>query len=108
MRHFVVIGDGDAGSLPNVLRYEELLEDAGPGAYDYPELDERQARGRDERVGLEHADQDDVEEEAFGHALLAGEIAMVEIGRHDAGIVRAVPASRSRAGDERHPKPDRR
>jgi len=54
VRHFVVMGDStgsaDAGGdgdfasrLPNVLRYEELLEQAGPGAYDYPELDERQA-----------------------------------------------------------------
>ena len=43
VEHFIVMGDGDAGSLPNVLRYEELLEDAGPGGFDYPELDERQA-----------------------------------------------------------------
>jgi fatty-acyl-CoA synthase len=43
VRHFVVMGDGDAGSLPNALRYEELLAEAGPGAFDYPELDERQA-----------------------------------------------------------------
>jgi fatty-acyl-CoA synthase len=43
VRHYVVMGDGDSGSLPNVLRYEELLQEAGPGAYDYPELDERQA-----------------------------------------------------------------
>jgi fatty-acyl-CoA synthase len=43
VEHFVVLGDGDAGSLPNALRYEELLEEAGPGAFDYPELDERQA-----------------------------------------------------------------
>jgi acyl-CoA synthetase (AMP-forming)/AMP-acid ligase II len=41
--HYVVMGDGETGSLPNALRYEELLEDAGPGAYDYPQLDERQA-----------------------------------------------------------------
>ena len=26
-----------------MLRYEELLEEAGPGSFDYPELDERQA-----------------------------------------------------------------
>jgi len=26
VRHFIVMGDGDAGGLPNVLRYEELLE----------------------------------------------------------------------------------
>jgi fatty-acyl-CoA synthase len=43
VEHFVVMGDGDAGSLPNVLRYEELMEEAGPGPFDYPELDERQA-----------------------------------------------------------------
>jgi fatty-acyl-CoA synthase len=48
VRHFVVMGDGDAdrsefGGLPNVLRYEELLDAAGEGDFDYPELDERQA-----------------------------------------------------------------
>ncbi len=41
--HFVIMGEGDAGSLPNVLRYEELLEQAGAGPFEYPELDERQA-----------------------------------------------------------------
>jgi fatty-acyl-CoA synthase len=43
VRHYVVMGDGDCGALPNALRYEELLEEAGPGSYDYPEVDERQA-----------------------------------------------------------------
>ncbi|HTZ86821.1 MAG TPA: long-chain fatty acid--CoA ligase [Solirubrobacteraceae bacterium] len=43
VEHYVVMGEGDAGSLPGVLRYEELLEQAGPGEYGYPELDERQA-----------------------------------------------------------------
>ncbi len=43
VEHYVVMGDGDAGSLPNVLRYEELLQEAGAGGFDYPELDERQA-----------------------------------------------------------------
>jgi acyl-CoA synthetase (AMP-forming)/AMP-acid ligase II len=43
VRNFVVMGDADAGSLPNVVRYEQLLEEAGPGAYDYPEVDERSA-----------------------------------------------------------------
>jgi fatty-acyl-CoA synthase len=43
VRQFVVMGDGDTGELPNALRYEELMEDAGPGAFDYPELDERRA-----------------------------------------------------------------
>jgi fatty-acyl-CoA synthase len=46
--HYVVMGEGDAdrseiGRLPNALRYEELMEEAGPGEFDYPELDERQA-----------------------------------------------------------------
>ena len=43
VEHYVVMGDGDSGSLPNALRYEELLEQAGAGRFDYPELDERQA-----------------------------------------------------------------
>ena len=43
VEHYVVMGDGDAGSLPGALRYEDLLEDAGPGAFDFPEVDERQA-----------------------------------------------------------------
>ncbi|MGH2832662.1 MAG: long-chain fatty acid--CoA ligase [Solirubrobacteraceae bacterium] len=43
VRNYVVMGDGDSGSLPNVLRYEELLEQAGEGPYDYPDVDERQA-----------------------------------------------------------------
>src|SRR5918997_2708973 len=44
VRNFVVIGDGDAGSLPNVVRYEELLE-RGSAGFDYPDLDERSAAG---------------------------------------------------------------
>ena len=43
VQHYVVMGDGDSGTLPNVLRYEELLEQAGPGEFDYPEVDEREA-----------------------------------------------------------------
>jgi fatty-acyl-CoA synthase len=47
VRHYVVMGDpahpGDPGSLPNALNYEELLEEAGPDGYDYPDVDERQA-----------------------------------------------------------------
>jgi acyl-CoA synthetase (AMP-forming)/AMP-acid ligase II len=44
VRHYLVMGDGDAGSLPNPIRYEELLAEQ-PGGYDYPQLDERQAAG---------------------------------------------------------------
>jgi fatty-acyl-CoA synthase len=43
VEHYVVMGDGDAGALPNALRYEELLSEAGDGDFDYPEVDERQA-----------------------------------------------------------------
>jgi fatty-acyl-CoA synthase len=43
VRNYIVMGDGDSGSLPDVLRYEELLEEAGPGPFEYPEIDERQA-----------------------------------------------------------------
>jgi len=41
--HYVVMGDGDSGELPNALRYEDLLAEAGAGEYDYPEVEERQA-----------------------------------------------------------------
>jgi fatty-acyl-CoA synthase len=44
VRRYVVMGDGDAGSLPDPLRYEELLAEQEPG-YDYPDLDDRQAAG---------------------------------------------------------------
>jgi fatty-acyl-CoA synthase len=43
VEHYVVMGDGDTGTLPNALRYDELVDAAGPGGFDYPELDERQA-----------------------------------------------------------------
>ena len=47
VHHYVVMGDpahpGDPGSLPNALNYEELLDEAGPGGYDYPDVNERQA-----------------------------------------------------------------
>jgi fatty-acyl-CoA synthase len=44
VRHYVLMGDGDPGDLPNVLSYEELLAEQ-PGGFDYPELDDRQAAG---------------------------------------------------------------
>ncbi len=49
VRHFILMGDGDAGALPNVLRYEELLAEVdseptpGSESFDYPEPGERQA-----------------------------------------------------------------
>jgi fatty-acyl-CoA synthase len=45
VEHYVVIGDGPSGELPNVHRYEELLEEQPPG-YKFPTLqDDRQAAG---------------------------------------------------------------
>jgi len=46
VRHFVVMGDGGDGGLGRhgeVHAYEELLEEAGAGAFDWPEPDERAA-----------------------------------------------------------------
>src|SRR4051812_15414457 len=44
VEHYVVMGDGDCGSLPNAIRYEELIADQ-PASFDYPELDDRMAAG---------------------------------------------------------------
>ncbi len=43
VEHYVIMGHGDMGGLPNAVRYEDLLEQAGGGPFVYPELDERQA-----------------------------------------------------------------
>jgi fatty-acyl-CoA synthase len=44
VEHFVVMGDGDSGDLPNVIRYEELIADQ-PATYDWPEVKDEQAAG---------------------------------------------------------------
>jgi fatty-acyl-CoA synthase len=44
VRRWVVFGEGDAGALPDAVRYEELLARQEPG-YAYPRLDDRQAAG---------------------------------------------------------------
>jgi fatty-acyl-CoA synthase len=46
VEHYVIMGDGSTEyppTLPNAVRYEDLLEQAGDGPFEYPELDERQA-----------------------------------------------------------------
>jgi fatty-acyl-CoA synthase len=43
VRNYVVMGDGDLDALPGALSYEQLLEEAGEGEHDWPELDERSA-----------------------------------------------------------------
>jgi fatty-acyl-CoA synthase len=45
VEHYVVMGDGDAGDLPNVIRYEELLADQPGDGFDWPEIDDRAAAG---------------------------------------------------------------
>jgi fatty-acyl-CoA synthase len=45
VEHYVVMGDGDAGDLPNVIRYEELLADQPGEPFDWPEIDDRAAAG---------------------------------------------------------------
>src|SRR5262245_6436267 len=42
VRHFVVVGNGDASALPDPLRYEALLESESP-EFNWPEVDERAA-----------------------------------------------------------------
>lgn len=42
VEHFIVVGDGDASGLRDVLRYEDLLAAEEPG-FAWPELDERAA-----------------------------------------------------------------
>ncbi|TML98748.1 MAG: long-chain fatty acid--CoA ligase [Actinobacteria bacterium] len=42
VRHNVLMGDGDGGSLPNLIRYEDLLAGQDDG-FDYPQIDDRQA-----------------------------------------------------------------
>jgi fatty-acyl-CoA synthase len=44
VEHFVVMGDGDSGDLPNVIRYEDLIADE-PTDYDWPDLEDSQAAG---------------------------------------------------------------
>ena len=48
VEHYVVMGDGngssvDVGDLPGALLYEDLLQEAGAGAFNYPDVQERQA-----------------------------------------------------------------
>ncbi|HEX8089436.1 MAG TPA: long-chain fatty acid--CoA ligase [Blastocatellia bacterium] len=42
VEHFIVVGGGDAASLGDVLRYEELIAAESPGV-EWPEIDERAA-----------------------------------------------------------------
>jgi fatty-acyl-CoA synthase len=43
VKTYVVMGDGDLDALPGAVSYEQLLDEAGGGEYDWPELDERAA-----------------------------------------------------------------
>jgi hypothetical protein len=56
---------------------------------------------------IENAQQHDIEEEAFWTAFAVRQVAIVEVGTCDRGIVCAVPRACGRIGDERHPQLDR-
>ena len=43
VEHYIVIGDGDTGELPNVLRYEELLAEQTDAPFDWPQIEDRAA-----------------------------------------------------------------
>lgn len=44
VERWVVMGESELpADLPGAISYEELIAEAGPGAYDFPEVDERQA-----------------------------------------------------------------
>src|SRR3954471_8871958 len=45
VEQYVVMGDGAAGWLENVIRDEELLDDQPDDPFEWPEVDERQAAG---------------------------------------------------------------
>jgi acyl-CoA synthetase (AMP-forming)/AMP-acid ligase II len=44
VERYIMFGDGDPGSLPNAMHYEELLAEQR-GGYEYPQLDEDTAAG---------------------------------------------------------------
>lgn len=72
-------------------------------AAEWSQSAERQAGRCDERVGVENADQGDVEEEALRHALQRGEIAVLQVGGDHACVVRAIPAPGRWPGYEGQP-----
>ena len=90
---------------------EEEAGHADPGITDDgtegPEPAEGQGRVRDQGVGEQHPQQDDVQEEALRPALAVREIAMFQVGGDDAGVVGPVPIGGAWLGDELHPPPDR-
>ena len=61
---------------------------------------EGEPRRSDQGVRVEHPQQDEVDEEALGPALLLGEVTVLQVGRHDAGVVRAIPVPRGGFADE--------
>ena len=92
VEHYILMGDGDAGSLPNVLRYEELLAeaDADGGRLRVPR--DRRAPGRLALLHQRHHRQPQ------GRALLAP----LDLPARDRLAVRRQPralAPRPRAGD---------
>ena len=77
-----------------------VSENAAQGS----ESPERQMRRPHECVGVEHANERDVHEEALGLALFLGKILVHQVGAHDARVVSAVPVAPCRPRDELQPE----
>ena len=112
VEQYVVIGDGDSGSLPNVIRYEELLAEQQGDGYDYPSLDEnagcrpllherhhRQPEGRAVLASLERPAHDGLVHERDARMLIPGPRPS---RRADVPRQRLGPAVRLRDGRGRH------
>ena len=88
-----------------------MLRPSEPGIAEQPaeevEPSQRQARRRIECVRVQHAQQRDVHEEAFGSSLCFGKFPVLEVGTDDACVVSAVPVAARRSGDELKPQPHR-
>src|SRR5688572_9651807 len=61
---------------------------------DRREPGQREPRSGDEGMGVQQADQDEVDEEPLDSVLALGQVAMVEVRGHDGDVVGPVPRAR--------------
>lgn len=69
---------------------------------------QRQAWSGHQCVGVEHPDKHQLDEEALNARFGLGQLAVVEVRRHDDRVVGPVPRPRRGSADELHPQPDAR
>jgi hypothetical protein len=69
------------------------------------ESPQRQARRRNEGMGIKATAERDIHEEALWRALCFGESPVLQIRAHDARVVSSVPGTRGRSRDELQPEP---